>query len=56
VTALGCQRLVKGNFPTRERVVFVDDILISAMCIMAEAVRLKSAGLDVHDIVVFIEQ
>ncbi|HBW30178.1 bifunctional orotidine-5'-phosphate decarboxylase/orotate phosphoribosyltransferase [Anabaena sp. FACHB-709] len=55
VKAHGTRRLIEGNFRTGEVVVVVDDILISGKSVMEGADKLKSAGLNVHDIVVFID-
>jgi len=49
------RKLVAKNLHTSETFVLVGNILISAWCMMEGADNLKSAGLDVHDIVVFID-
>jgi uridine monophosphate synthetase len=55
VKAHGTRRLIEGNFHPGETVVVVDDILISGKSAMEGAQKLKSAGLNVHDIVVFMD-
>jgi uridine monophosphate synthetase len=55
VKAHGSRRLIEGNFSAGETVVVVDDILISGKSAMEGAEKLKSAGLKVNDIVVFID-
>jgi uridine monophosphate synthetase len=55
VKAHGTRRLIEGNFHPGETVVVVDDILISGKSAMEGAAKLKSAGLNVHDIVVFMD-
>ncbi|NDJ20136.1 bifunctional orotidine-5'-phosphate decarboxylase/orotate phosphoribosyltransferase [Nostoc sp. B(2019)] len=55
VKAHGTRRVIEGNFQPGETVVVVDDILISGKSVMEGAEKLKSAGLNVHDIVVFID-
>ncbi|WP_427157907.1 bifunctional orotidine-5'-phosphate decarboxylase/orotate phosphoribosyltransferase [Aliinostoc sp. HNIBRCY26] len=55
VKAHGTRRLIEGNFYPGETVAIVDDILISGKSVMEGAEKLKSAGLNVHDIVVFID-
>lgn len=55
VKAHGSRRLIEGNFSAGETVVVVDDILISGKSAMEGAEKLKSAGLNVDDIVVFID-
>ncbi|MCF4966840.1 bifunctional orotidine-5'-phosphate decarboxylase/orotate phosphoribosyltransferase [Nostoc sp. CMAA1605] len=55
VKAHGTRRLIEGNFHPGETVAIVDDILISGKSVMEGAEKLKSAGLNVHDIVVFID-
>ncbi|AFY48458.1 orotate phosphoribosyltransferase [Nostoc sp. PCC 7524] len=55
VKAHGTRKLIEGNFDPGETVVVVDDILISGKSVMEGAEKLKSAGLNVHDIVVFID-
>jgi uridine monophosphate synthetase len=55
VKAHGTKRLIEGHFEPGERVVVVDDILISGKSVMEGAQKLESAGLNVEDIVVFID-
>ena len=55
VKAHGTRRLIEGNFYPGEKVVVIDDILISGKSVMEGAAKLKSAGLKVEDIVVFID-
>ncbi|MEO1004421.1 MAG: bifunctional orotidine-5'-phosphate decarboxylase/orotate phosphoribosyltransferase [Cyanobacteria bacterium J06638_38] len=55
VKAHGTRRLIEGNFHPGEKVVVIDDILISGKSVMEGAEKLKSAGLQVEDIVVFID-
>ncbi len=55
VKAHGARRLVEGNFNQGETVVVVDDILITGNSAMEGAQKLKSVGLNVQDIVVFID-
>ncbi|MDF0553861.1 bifunctional orotidine-5'-phosphate decarboxylase/orotate phosphoribosyltransferase [Kamptonema sp. UHCC 0994] len=55
VKAYGAGRLIEGHFQAGEMIVVVDDILISGKSAMEGAAKLKSAGLDVEDIVVFID-
>ena len=55
VKAHGTRRLIEGNFQPGEKVVVIDDILISGNSVMEGAEKLKSAGLKIDDIVVFID-
>lgn len=55
VKAHGTRRLIEGNFQPGEKVVVIDDILISGKSVMEGAEKLKSAGLKIKDIVVFID-
>ena len=55
VKAHGTRRLIEGNFHPGEKVVVIDDILISGKSVMEGADKLKSAGLQIDDIVVFID-
>jgi uridine monophosphate synthetase len=55
VKAHGTRRVIEGNFHPGETVVVVDDILISGKSVMEGAEKLKSSGLKVDDIVVFID-
>ncbi|MGB3204989.1 MAG: bifunctional orotidine-5'-phosphate decarboxylase/orotate phosphoribosyltransferase [Crinalium sp.] len=55
VKAHGTRRVIEGNFEVGETVVVVDDILISGKSAIEGAEKLKSAGLKVNDIVVFMD-
>ncbi len=55
VKAHGTRRLVEGKFSEGETVVVIDDILISGKSVLKGAAKLKSVGLKVNDIVVFID-
>lgn len=55
VKTYGAGRLIEGHFEAGETIVVVDDILISGKSAMEGAAKLKSAGLIVEDIVVFID-
>jgi uridine monophosphate synthetase len=55
VKAHGTRRLVEGNFEPGETAVVVDDILISGNSAMEGAAKLQSVGLEVRDIVVFLD-
>ncbi len=55
VKAHGTRRLIEGHFKPGETIAVVDDILISGKSVMEGAEKLKSTGLKVHDIVVFID-
>jgi uridine monophosphate synthetase len=55
VKAHGTRKVIEGNFHPGETVAVVDDILISGKSVMEGAEKLKSAGLKVNDIVVFID-
>ncbi|MDJ0567504.1 MAG: bifunctional orotidine-5'-phosphate decarboxylase/orotate phosphoribosyltransferase [Pleurocapsa sp. MO_192.B19] len=55
VKAHGTRRLIEGSFNPGEKVVVIDDILISGKSVMEGADKLKSAGLKIEDIVVFID-
>lgn len=55
VKAHGTRKVIEGNFHPGETVVVVDDILISGKSVMEGAEKLKSAGLNIDDIVVFID-
>ena len=55
VKAHGTRRLIEGNFNPGEKVVVIDDILISGKSVTEGADKLKSAGLKIDDIVVFID-
>ena len=55
VKAHGTRRLIEGNFNPGEKVVVIDDILITGKSVIEGAEKLESAGLKVKDIVVFID-
>ena len=55
IKAHGARRLVEGNYLVGETVVVVDDILISGKSAIEGAQKLQSVGLDIQDIVVFID-
>ncbi|MBE9115622.1 bifunctional orotidine-5'-phosphate decarboxylase/orotate phosphoribosyltransferase [Lusitaniella coriacea LEGE 07157] len=55
VKAHGTRRTVEGNFQSGETVVVVDDILITGKSVMEGSEKLKSCGLKVKDIVVFLD-
>jgi len=55
VKAHGTQRLIEGHYEPGEKVVVVDDILITGNSVLAGAEKLQSVGLEVQDIVVFID-
>jgi uridine monophosphate synthetase len=55
VKAHGTRRVIEGNFYAGEKVVVIDDILISGKSAIEGAEKIKSVGLAVEDIVVFID-
>lgn len=55
VKAHGTRRQIEGAYQPGETVVVVDDILITGRSAMEGAEKLRSAGLKVEDIVVFID-
>ncbi|MBE9167842.1 bifunctional orotidine-5'-phosphate decarboxylase/orotate phosphoribosyltransferase [Pleurocapsales cyanobacterium LEGE 06147] len=55
VKAHGTRRVIEGNFHPGEKIVVIDDILISGKSAIEGATKLESAGLKVEDIVVFID-
>ena len=55
VKAHGTRRLIEGNFNPGEKVVIVEDILITGKSAMEGAEKLKSSGLLVEDVVVLID-
>ncbi|MDJ0597620.1 MAG: bifunctional orotidine-5'-phosphate decarboxylase/orotate phosphoribosyltransferase [Crocosphaera sp.] len=55
VKAHGTRRLIEGHFQAGEKVVIVDDILITGKSVREGAEKLTSSGLIVEDIVVFID-
>lgn len=55
VKAHGTRRAIEGNFEEGEKVLVIDDILISGKSVMEGAEKIKAAGLEVSDIVVFLD-
>ncbi|PSF38899.1 bifunctional orotidine-5'-phosphate decarboxylase/orotate phosphoribosyltransferase [Aphanothece hegewaldii CCALA 016] len=55
VKAHGTRRLIEGHFELGETVVVVDDVLISGKSAIEGAEKISSSGLNVKDIVVFID-
>lgn len=54
VKAHGTRRLIEGHYQPGEKAVIIDDILISGKSAIEGAAKLESCGLEVEDIVVFI--
>lgn len=55
VKAHGARRLIEGDFEPGDRVVVVDDILITGGSVLDGIAKLESSGLEVRDVVVFID-
>ncbi len=55
VKAHGTRRVIEGNYEPGETIVVVDDILISGKSVMEGAAKIQSVGLEVQDIVVFLD-
>ena len=55
VKAHGARRLIEGDFEEGDRVVVVDDILISGGSVLEGIAKLESSSLVVKDVVVFID-
>lgn len=55
VKAHGTRRVIEGNFNPGEKVVVVDDVMISGKSAIEGAGKIQSVGLEVEDIVVFID-
>jgi uridine monophosphate synthetase len=55
VKSHGTKRVIEGHFQPGDKIVVVDDILISGKSVMQGAEKLKDAGLNVEDIVVLID-
>ena len=55
VKAHGARRLIEGDFDEGDRVVVVDDILITGGSVLEGIAKLESSGLVVEDVVVFID-
>ena len=55
VKAHGARRLIEGDFEEGDLVVVVDDILITGGSVLEGIAKLESSGLQVQDVVVFID-
>jgi uridine monophosphate synthetase len=55
VKAHGARRLIEGDFEPGDRVVVVDDILITGGSVLDGIAKLETSGLVVTDVVVFID-
>lgn len=55
VKAHGTRRVIEGTFKEGEKIVVIDDILISGKSVIEGAEKIKSGGLIVEDIVVLID-
>ncbi|MFN9870457.1 MAG: bifunctional orotidine-5'-phosphate decarboxylase/orotate phosphoribosyltransferase [Cyanobacteriota bacterium] len=55
VKAHGARRLIEGDFEEGDLVVVVDDILISGGSVLEGIAKLEGSGLEVQDVVVFID-
>jgi uridine monophosphate synthetase len=55
VKAHGTRRLVEGEFNEGETVAVVDDILITGGSVLDGIAKLESSGLNVNDVVVFLD-
>ena len=55
VKAHGARRLIEGDFEEGDRVVVVDDILITGGSVLEGIAKLQSSGLVVENVVVFID-
>jgi uridine monophosphate synthetase len=55
VKAHGARRLIEGDFEPGDRVVVVDDILITGGSVLDGIAKLQGSGLVVRDVVVFID-
>jgi uridine monophosphate synthetase len=55
VKAHGTRRLVEGDYELGERVLVIDDVLITGKSVLEGIRKLKTAGLQVTDIVVLID-
>ncbi len=55
VKAHGARRLIEGDFDPGDRVLVVDDILITGGSVLEGIAKLESSGLQVQDVVVFID-
>jgi uridine monophosphate synthetase len=55
VKAHGARRLIEGDFEDGDLVVVVDDILITGGSVLEGIAKLEGSGLEVRDVVVFID-
>jgi uridine monophosphate synthetase len=55
VKAHGARRLIEGDFEEGDLVMVVDDILITGGSVLEGIAKLESSGLQVQDVVVFID-
>ncbi len=55
VKAHGARRLIEGDFEDGDLVVVVDDVLITGGSVLDGIAKLESSGLQVQDVVVFID-
>ncbi|EDY37510.1 PyrF/PyrE bifunctional enzyme [Cyanobium sp. PCC 7001] len=55
VKAHGARRLIEGDFEEGDLVVVVDDILITGGSVLEGIAKLESSGLQVQDVVVFLD-
>ncbi|MFY8149147.1 MAG: bifunctional orotidine-5'-phosphate decarboxylase/orotate phosphoribosyltransferase [Prochlorococcaceae cyanobacterium] len=55
VKAHGARRLIEGDFDPGDRVLVVDDILITGGSVLEGIAKLETSGLQVEDVVVFID-
>ena len=55
VKAHGARRLIEGDFEEGDLVVVVDDVLITGSSVLEGIAKLESSGLQVQDVVVFID-
>jgi uridine monophosphate synthetase len=55
VKAHGARRLIEGDFEPGDKVVVVDDILITGGSVLEGIAKLEGSGLVVSDVVVFLD-
>ena len=55
VKAHGTRRMVEGEFNASERIAVVDDVLITGGSVLEGVGKLASSGLEVKDVVVFLD-
>lgn len=55
VKAHGTRRMIEGEFNSGERIAVVDDILISGGSVLEGVGKLATSGLEVKDVVVFLD-